>query len=259
MLKKALRYFAPLLFIAAMSSVAIIGAYESTQKSLLFPTEASINKLTNVGNSLSGAEARTVIKSRQSAVQVMSLDVNDGGISVSSGIYIVYDDKHLVLTTSHGVGDLCTFTQIIVDDNLHNCITYILRDPQTDYIIIQIEPLNSRRPVRIPQDTPHRLQWRGELGTQNTVFYTGFPNEGGPYTFDGRIVGYNEEEALFIDSYGWRGSSGSGVFSAQGNLLGYIMALEVGETYFGREVLENFIWVIPLFKVNWMAVEAFTD
>ena len=259
MLKKALRYFAPLLFIAAMSSAAIIGAYESTQKSLIFPTEASINKLTNVGNSLNATEAQTVIKSRQSSVQVMSLDVNDGGISVSSGTYIVYGDKHLVLTTSHGVGDLCAFTQIIVDDNLHNCITYVLRDPQTDYIIIQIEPITSRQPVRIPQDTPHRLQWRRELGTQNTVFYTGFPNQGGPYTFDGKIVGYSEEEALFIDSYGWSGSSGSGVFSAQGNLLGYIMALEVGETYFGREVLENFIWVIPLFKVNWIAVGAFAD
>ena len=259
MLKKALRYFAPLLFIAAMSSVAIIGAYESTQRSLLFPTETSINKLTNVGDSLSAAEARTVIKSRQSAVQVMSLDVDDGGISVSSGTYIVYDNKHLVLTTSHGVSDLCAFTQIIVDDSLHNCIAYVLRDPQTDYIIIQIEPLTSRHPVRIPQDTPHRLQWRKELGTQNTVFYTGFPNQGGPYTFDGKIVGYNEEEALFIDSYGWSGSSGSGVFSIQGNLLGYIMALEVGETYFGREVLENFIWVIPLFKVNWIAVGAFAD
>jgi hypothetical protein len=259
MLKKALRYFALLVFIAATSSAMIIGAYKSTQKSLMFPTAVSINKLTNVGNSLSAAQARAVIKSRQSAVQVMSLDVNDGGISVSSGTYIVYDDKHLVLTTSHGIGEICALTQIIVDDNLHNCVTYVLRDPQTDYIIIQIEPLKSRQPVRIPEDIPHRLQWRRELGTQNMVFYTGFPNQGGPYTFDGKIVGYNEEEALFIDSYGWSGSSGSGVFSAQGNLLGYIMALEVGETYFGREVLENFIWVIPLFKVNWRAATAFAD
>ena len=259
MLKKALQYFAPLLFIVVMSGAAIIGAYESTQQSLMFPTEASINKFTNVGSSLGATEARTVVKSRQSAVQVMSLDIDDGGISVSSGTYITYHDKHLVLTTSQAVGAHCAFTQIIVDDNLHDCITYVLRDPQTDYIIIQIEPLDARRPVRIPQDAPHRLQWRRELGTQNTIFYTGFPNEGGPYTFDGRIVGYSEKEALFIDSYGWSGSSGSGVFSAQGNLLGYIMALEVGETYFGREVLENFIWVIPLFKVNWIAVGAFAD
>ena len=48
-------------------------------------------------------------------------------------------------------------------------------------------------------------------------------------------------------------------FSADGHLIGYIMALEVGETYFGRQVLENFVWVIPLFKVNWIAVGAFAD
>ena len=259
MLKKALRYFASLLFLAALSAAAIIGAYQSTQKSLTRPSEVSINKLTNVGHSLTAAEARTVIRSRQSALQIMSLDVNDGGISVSSGTYILYQGKHLVLTTSHGVGELCTFTQIVVDEKLHNCVSYVLRDPQEDYIVIEIEPLMTRRPIRIPEDTPGRQEWRQELATQNMVFYTGFPNQGGPYTFDGKIVGYSDEEALFIDSYGWSGSSGSGVFSTNGNLLGYIMALEVGETYFGREVLENFIWVIPLFKVNWVAVGAFAN
>ena len=97
------------------------------------------------------------------------------------------------------------------------------------------------------------------ISTQTTTFYTRYPNEGGPYTFDGKIVGYKEGEALFVDSYGWSGSSGSGVFSDNGKLIGYVMALEVGETYFGRQVLENFIWVVPLFKVDWIAAGAFAD
>jgi len=112
-------------------------------------------------------------------------------------------------------------------------------------------------PIQVPSQIPQRSQWQGALATQTTIFYTGFPNQGGPYTFDGKIVGYRAGEALFIDSYGWSGSSGAGVFSERGELIGYIMALEVGETYFGREVLENFIWVIPLFNINWTAVGAF--
>ena len=113
--------------------------------------------------------------------------------------------------------------------------------------------------MQIPRHIPHRQEWKTDLATMNTIYYTGYPNNGGPYTFDGKIVAYSEREAIFVDSYGWSGSSGAGVFSASGNLIGYIMALEVGETYFGRQVLENFVWVIPLFKVNWPAVGAFAN
>ena len=259
MLKEVLRKSITLGFLVILGSAAIIGAYKSTEKSLIPPSPSQINSFTNVGTSLTMAESEAVVRSRQSAVQVMSLDMDDAGISASSGTYITYQDKYFVLTTSHGVGEQCIFTQIVADDILYDCTGYVLRDPQTDYIIIQIEPLPNRIPVKIPAHIPHRQEWSSELATQNGIFYTGFPNEGGPYTFDGRIVGYEEKEAIFVDSYGWSGSSGAGVFSHNGNLIGWIMALEVGETYFGRQVLENFIWVIPLFKINWPAVGALAN
>lgn len=151
------------------------------------------------------------------------------------------------------------FTQIIVDEEIYECKHYILRDSQTDYLVMQIDPIPNRDPVLVPMWTPRRQQWRQALATQNTVFYTGFPNHGGPYTFDGRIVAYRESEALFVDSYGWSGSSGAGVFSGDGKLIGYIMALEVGDSHFGRQVLENFIWVIPLFNIDWPAVEGLAN
>ena len=248
-----------LVLTSALAAAAILCAYISATKSIQFPTEEDINRFTNVGASLSSAETTAVVRSRQSAVQVMSLDLNDGGISASSGTYVKYKGKYFVLTTSHGVGDVCGLTQIIADDVLYDCVAYVLRNPQTDYIIIQIDQIPERTPVEIPAHIPHSHQWAQDISTQTTIFYTGFPNEGGPYTFDGKIVGYKEGEAIFVDSYGWSGSSGSGVFSDNGKLIGYVMALEVGETYFGRQVLENFMWVIPLFKVDWIAAGAFAD
>jgi hypothetical protein len=258
-LKQALQQVGAMILMVALCGMAIFGAYKSSYQSLQFPTATEINQITNVGVTLSSVEKIAVQRSRSSAVQIMSVDINDGGISVSSGTYIKYRDNYFVLSTSHGIGGLCNFTQIVVEENLYDCVRYVFRDPQTDYIVIQINEIKERNPIRLPQDAPQRDEWISDLATQNTIFYTGFPNEGGPYTFDGKIVGYREDEALFIDSYGWSGSSGSGVFSASGNLIGYIMALEVGETYFGREVLENFIWVIPLFNVDWLAVGAFAD
>tara|TARA_R110002110_G_scaffold40452_2_gene129378 strand:- start:674 stop:1453 length:780 start_codon:yes stop_codon:yes gene_type:complete len=259
MARKALRQITKLALITALIIGAIIGAYFSAAKSLQSPTEEEINNLTNVGASLSAGETIAVQRSRQSAVQVMSLDLSDGGISTSSGTYVKYKGKYFILTTSHGVGEVCALTQIIADDVLYDCAAYVLRDPQTDYIIIQIGKIPGRSPVELPAHSPHRREWTRDISTQTTTFYTGFPNEGGPYTFDGKIVGYKEGEAIFVDSYGWSGSSGSGVFADNGNLIGYVMALEVGETYFGRQVLENFMWVIPLFKVDWQAASAFAD
>jgi len=259
MLKQAFQYIAAGLLGVLLISVVVMGAYQSAKKSITFPTENQINNFTNVGASLSFQEQAAVIRSRKSAVQLMSVDLTDGGISSSSGTYITYKDNYFVLTTSHGIGGLCAFTHIVIEDRLHDCVKFVLEDSQTDYIVIQVNEIPERIPVQITSHTPHRDEWIRDLSTQNTIYYTGYPNNGGPYTFDGRIVAYSEPEALFIDSYGWSGSSGAGVFSSSGNLIGWIMALEVGETRFGRQVLENFIWVIPLFKVDWDAVNVFAN
>lgn len=259
MLNKALKQLPGFIFCVLIGIASIIGAYKSTQQSIALPTESDINELMNVGEVLSFEEKKAVIKSRQSAVQLMSVDLYDGGISGSSGTYITYEGKYFILTTSHGIGEVCGLTQIIVGDALYACKQYVLRDPQTDYMIMQVDAIPDLVPVNIIYDIPRRQEWIRDLATMNTIYYTGYPNNGGPYTFDGKIVAYSETEALFVDSYGWSGSSGAGVFSASGNLIGWVMALEVGETHFGREVLENFIWVIPLFNINWEAVGAFAD
>jgi len=240
-------------------ATTVIGAYKSTQKSLQFPTEAQIDEIENVGDLLSSSEKRAVIRSRSSAVQVISMNIADDSLSAMSGTYLTYDSKYFVLTANHGVEGPCLFTQILVGDNLYACKALVLADPQADYIIIQVDHIPERQAVRIPIDIPHRNEWISEMATQNTIYYTGYPNNGGPYTFDGRIVAYNKGEALFVDSYGWSGSSGAGVFSAKGNLIGWIMALDIGETGFGRQVLENFMWVVPLFKVDWPAVKALAE
>ena len=259
MLWKVLQQLPAFIFSILMVGVVIAGAYTSTQKSLTFPSEQEIGAIGNVGGSLPASERQAVILSRSSTVQVMSADLSDGGISMLTGTYITLGDNYFVLTASHGVYELCAFTQIVVGEKTYDCKGYTLRGKKADYIVIQVDQISNRTPVRIPHDIPHQNEWISELATQNTIYYTGYPNHGGPYTFDGKVVAYSEDEAIFIDSYGWSGSSGAGVFSESGNLIGWIMALEVGESYLGRQVLENFIWVIPLFIIDWPAVDAFAN
>ena len=234
-------------------------SYKSSEKSLQPPSEGEITAIDNVGTGLSDDERATVVLSRASAVQVMSLKVATGRIAASSGTYVEYGGKYFVLTTAHGVGGQCSATHIAVDRELYDCVAITFKNIVDDWAVFQVDPLPNRTPVRIPDQIPRPQELQADFATQNTTYYTGYPNHGGPYTFDGRIVAYSEREGIFIDSYGWSGSSGSGVFSASGNLIGIVMGLEIGETNFGTAVLENFIWVIPITRVNWTVVGIFAE
>ena len=84
-----------------------------------------------------------------------------------------------------------------------------------------------------------------------TTYYTGFPNSAGPFTLKGAIIGYLGSDYLYLQSYGWAGSSGAGVFATNGDLIGYVLAVDVGHTDYGVSVLENIIFVVPVSNVNW--------
>ena len=83
------------------------------------------------------------------------------------------------------------------------------------------------------------------------VYHTGYPNNMGPLTFDGTIVGYSDENYMYINSYAWSGSSGSGVFNERGKLIGYVLALDVGVSEYGVHILEDIVVVVPTSAVDW--------
>jgi hypothetical protein len=84
-----------------------------------------------------------------------------------------------------------------------------------------------------------------------SVYYTGFPNGAGPLTLDGKVIGYMGSDFIYIKSYAWSGSSGAGVFSSTGKLIGYVLALDVGYTEYGIDVIENIVFVVPITSVRW--------
>jgi len=62
------------------------------------------------------------------------------------------------------------------------------------------------------------------------------------------------ENVFFMNTYGWSGASGSGVFSEEGDLIGIISALEVGQFMGMPEPLQNSVIVKPTYLVDWAAV-----
>ena len=91
----------------------------------------------------------------------------------------------------------------------------------------------------------------GTVSSSSGTYYTGYPNGQGPLTFAGEISGHDSSENVYVHSFAWPGSSGSGVFSDSGKLIGIIVAISVGSTEFGIDVLEDIVIVIPLYKIDW--------
>ena len=86
----------------------------------------------------------------------------------------------------------------------------------------------------------------------NRIFYTGYPNSVGPLTVDGHIAGYDGDDYVFLNSYAWSGSSGAGVFSQSGNYIGYVIAIDVGQTHYNTpQVIEDVVLIVPAFKIKW--------
>ena len=88
----------------------------------------------------------------------------------------------------------------------------------------------------------------------NHVVYTGYPNSIGPLTVQGNIMGFDPAGLIYVQSYAWSGSSGSGIFDQSGNLIGYILAIDVGQNEYGTAILENVMLVVPIYYVDWSVV-----
>jgi len=207
----------------------------------------------NVSNAYSGRETKAIKNSTRSAVRVISVSESDenggAGVSFASGTYFKYMGNHYVLTVSHAVVGACSDLVVAYFEESSDCVAITYVDDNIDYAIIQVEEMHHRTPIRIPNSFVKNKKKMPKL--LDKTFYTGYPNNIGPLTLHGRIAGFADNGYIFIDSYAWTGSSGSGVFDQDGKLIGIIMALDVGVTQYGADVLENLLIVVPTYQIDW--------
>ena len=228
------------------------GIYVSVTESIRMPTMAEMGDLDNISGDLNSKESHVVDLSRQSIVQVLTTSEKRSGFSKMSGTYAAYGDRFYVITAAHGVHGECEYFFVATtDDNIYDCIKYILVDQGVDYAIVEIEQIPDRQPVELTNVIPSNREWLQETSVLNEVFYTGYPNGLGPLTFRGSVAGMSEHNYILLHSYAWPGSSGSGVFSYDGNMIGIVIALNVGFTPAGYDVLEDLVIVTPLFMIDW--------
>jgi len=229
-----------------------LGVYISVDESTRFPMESELKSLDNISGDLDTKESSAVQMSRHSVLYVLSTAEDRLGFTKMSGTYFMHNKRFYVLTAAHGVAGDCEHLYVATGDNdIYDCIKYIMIDKRVDYAIIEIEEVSGRLPVELGNVMPSNREWPQEMSALNEVFYTGYPNGLGPLTFRGEVAGISDNNYIYLHSYAWPGSSGSGIFSYDGNLIGIVIALNVGVTSAGYDVLEDLVIVTPLFMIDW--------
>lgn len=232
--------------VSLLVGLALASSFKHAQLSSV----SEIQSPNNVSELLERRASLAIRKSRNSAVNVMSIS-EEGTVSSSSGTYFTIDEQYYIITVSHGIVGECSSIRVVTDSGMFECIEIKILDRRIDYAIIQVDRIPGRIAVKIPADYPRANDWHSHLSIQRGTYYTGYPNGQGPLTFAGEISGHDSSENVYVHSFAWPGSSGSGVFSDSGKLIGIIVAISVGSTEFGIDVLEDIVIVIPLYKIDW--------
>jgi len=251
-LLKALKLTLQMSFVMLLGFAISLGIYISVDESTRFPRDSELRSLNNISEDLDSKETIVVQMSRNSILHVLSGYRSESGFTQMSGVYVTHNDKFYVITAAHGVvGDCDEFYVATSDDDLYDCIQYIAVDQHIDYAIIEVEEVSRRKALSLKKIIPNNNEWKQELSILNEVFYTGYPNSLGPLTFRGAVAGISESNYIYLHSYAWPGSSGAGVFSYDGHLIGIVIALNVGLTGARYDVLEDLVIVTPLFMIDW--------
>ena len=191
-------------------------------------------------------QKQAITRSVNSAVRVVSMDFTVGSISSLSGTYFTFAGKYYVLTSAHGVLKGCDGLMVFHFEDHQQCTKMIIIDREADYAIFEIEEMETRKAIKIPKALAN---WKKSYNLLDKTYYTGYPNSIGPTTWTGNISGFTGDY-LIIQTYAWSGASGSGVFDERGELIGIVMALDVGANEYGYQVLNNFVIVVPIWQVN---------
>jgi S1-C subfamily serine protease len=172
-------------------------------------------------------------KSRNSAVKIIGINGGHG-----SGTYVQIGNQFGVLTARH----VAEMDSIFIIESEHDSSvgTAVYLSSHHDIAFIQTSRLHGMRAISIENLKPfnHKI---GE-----TVIYSGFPSSYSTLTSTGIISGFEESyNAVICQGFAWPGSSGSGVFTSNGNLVGIVYAVGV-ETYVVPEIIETLVYVAPL-------------
>jgi S1-C subfamily serine protease len=157
-----------------------------------------------------------------------------------SGTYVKMHGRYTVITAAHVV-DKNLYMWVVGRDDEIVLGRVAYRDHKADLAVVVVPKLETRKAILF------RPRKEADLAGSDVV-YTGFPGKHDLLTIRGSIAG-SRENYLIMHSYGWFGSSGSGVYDMHGRLLGVVSALDVA-MFYTPQAIEDIVWVAAIWQLD---------
>jgi len=196
----------------------------------------------------------TVSASRKSTFRIISEDSR--GLAIGTATLFSYKRRQIVITAAHVVSRADrVYIESRYEPEIERELTLIYYDEVFDLaILVPKQKIESIDAIKLrPAKSKHMT-----IGTK--TIYSGYPNNNSMLTIHGRIAGFTPHAELILDTYGWKGASGSAVFDERGRLLGILSAMDIGNGMFGMPTLiPNVITVIPVTKIEFNVLDSMLD
>lgn len=226
-MKKLFKYFVAVML---CSTVAFGGSSVADKD---YTPKKPIEK---VNKSLSMVEKKV----RGAAVKV----VTSGGHG--SGTVVQYKDLTIVLTAKHVADGPLGSSYLVAQEGEQRNSILVYQSKEHDIAVLVVQ-----KPFRYLKPMPWKPTKNYDVGTD--IVYSGHPSWHKLMSFEGRIVGYEQDSEagtqLIVNTYGWFGCSGSGIYNTDGELVGILYGVDVQYAY-GAQIQENMIWVAPIKNIN---------
>ena len=232
-MKKLLKSLVVILGIGFVSANVQANSVENTQSTETYKPQKPIEK---VSKALSLNERKV----REAAVKVVTSQGH------GSGTVVQYKDLTLVFTARHVANGVLGSSYLVANEHEQRNATLIYQSREHDIAVLVVPT-----PFRYLKAMPWKPTKKYDIGTD--IVYSGHPSWHKLMSFNGRIVGYEEITGsgtqLIVNTYGWFGCSGSGVYNKNGELVGILYGVDVQYAY-GTQIQENLIWVAPIRNID---------
>jgi prefoldin subunit 5 len=155
------------------------------------------------------------IENKLKQVTVMIENISQG--YQGSGVTIKYKDNYYILSVNHLIGDKTDELFIAENDQPFAKLKIIKTDKTRDLALFKLEDEN-----KIPEVYAELAE--KELDKGSSIYVIGNPLGIEDVLSEGRILKNNGFQTYFID-HSYFGSSGGGIFTKEGKLLGIIQTL----------------------------------
>ena len=196
----------------------------------------------------------TLNASRKSTFRIITEESR--GMAIGTATLFLYKGKQIVITAAHVVSNADRiYIESRYEPEVERELTLVYYDELFDLaVLIPNEKIETISAIKLrPAKTKHMT-----IGTK--TIYSGYPNNQSMLTINGSIAGFTSHADLVLDTYGWKGASGSAVFDERGRLLGILSAMDIGNGMFGMPTLiPNVITVAPITRIQFDILDSILD